>query len=107
MHSHFQIRLRGVLGVVRKSKGTPYFSVLLRFYDQVFEVFWGVHEVPPSPQKDNVCYLRIYTQIEPRRTHLNFEALKLQKKFNFKMAKPKNEFILKFFLTYKSNVAKI
>jgi len=41
--------------------------------------FWGVHELPPSPQKDNVCYLRIYTQIEPRRTHLNFEALKLQK----------------------------
>jgi len=41
-HCHLQIVLRGVLGVLKESKGSPYFCVLLHFYDQVKKIFlWG------------------------------------------------------------------
>jgi len=49
--SSFQILFRGVLGVVRKSRGVLYFRVLLHSYDQIF---WSLlrgylRYFPPSP----------------------------------------------------------
>jgi hypothetical protein len=37
-----QVLLKGVVGVAKKSRGGPYFRVLLHFYDQVFQT------LPPS-----------------------------------------------------------
>ena len=47
MHSQFQILLRGVLGVVRKSGwGSSIFVFYCIFMIQFFEVFEGVQERP-------------------------------------------------------------
>ncbi len=57
MQSHFQILLRGVLGVVRST-----FCVLYHFSDQIFEVFWGVHEATP-PLPPYRVHLRVLTTL--------------------------------------------
>jgi hypothetical protein len=47
---HFQILLRGVLGVVRKSGWVPLFLCLLHFYDPIFEsLLRGYMRCPPPP----------------------------------------------------------
>jgi hypothetical protein len=76
MHSHFQILLRGVLGVVRKSgRGSSIFVFYCIFMIQFFKVYWkgtwGVPLLPPPP----VC---IYGQRCANLKLLNFWAVKIK-----------------------------
>ncbi len=57
MHCRFQILLRWVLGVVRKSGGGgPLFLyfIFIAFFDRILKYFEGVHEVPP-PLRVHLC----------------------------------------------------
>jgi hypothetical protein len=54
MDSRFQILLSGVLGVVRKYRGsTIFYFFYCIFMTKLFEVFWrgkwGAHLIPPAP----------------------------------------------------------
>jgi hypothetical protein len=49
-NSPFQILLRGVFGVIRKSGGGGgYFHVLLHYYEQIFQSFLKGSNPPPHP----------------------------------------------------------
>ena len=50
MHCRFQVFLRGVLGVVRKSRGGTIFLCIIAFlYPHFVKSFEGLHKMTPPP----------------------------------------------------------
>ena len=47
MHNRFQILLRGVLVIAKKSRGSHIFMFYWFLITKFFDVFWGVHKVSP------------------------------------------------------------
>ena len=58
--SIWKVFIRGVLGVVRKSRGSPVFVFYCIFKTKFLEILKGVHEVPPSPHPcgSETCFSR-------------------------------------------------